>query len=299
MGLRLQGENQDYLKEAKIRYCHPLRSSGHFLGVLTLSDRVGYEPLAFPDIELLRTVSDQTASMLLNLRLSERLRETKQLEAFQTMSAFVMHDLKNLASTLSLTIQNLPVHFDNKEFRKDALQIMEQSASKVNRMCSQLSTLSKKIELKRAETDLSTVVKTSIASLKGLSTVALHSDFSPIPRLMIDSEQVEKVVCNLILNASDAVQNGGEIRVSTEERNGWAILSVSDNGCGMSKEFVEQSLFRPFKTSKKQGMGIGLFHSRIIVEAHGGHIEVESAEGKGSTFRIFLPIGQGNTGMME
>jgi hypothetical protein len=84
----------------------------------------------------------------------------------------------------------------------------------------------------------------------------------------------------------------GEIQVSTSPRDGWAMVSVSDNGCGMSKEFMEQSLFRPFKTTKKQGMGIGLFQSKMIVEAHQGRIEVESEEGRGSVFRVFLPLAE-------
>jgi signal transduction histidine kinase len=78
--------------------------------------------------------------------------------------------------------------------------------------------------------------------------------------------------------------------VTTEQRNGWAVLAVSDNGRGMSKTFMEQLLFRPFQTTKSEGLGIGLFHSRTIVEAHNGRIEVESEEGKGSTFRVLLPV---------
>jgi signal transduction histidine kinase len=82
----------------------------------------------------------------------------------------------------------------------------------------------------------------------------------------------------------------GEIQVATEQRDGWIVLIVKDNGAGMSEEFLRHSLFRPFKTTKKQGMGIGLFQSKKIVEAHGGKIEVESKEGLGSTFRVFLPL---------
>jgi signal transduction histidine kinase len=95
---------------------------------------------------------------------------------------------------------------------------------------------------------------------------------------------------NLILNANEAVGSAGEICVATGQQDGWAIFSVRDNGCGMSKEFMERSLFRPFKTTKKQGIGIGLYQSKMIVEAHKGKIEVESGEGKGTTFRVFLPI---------
>jgi hypothetical protein len=92
------------------------------------------------------------------------------------------------------------------------------------------------------------------------------------------------------MNANQAVGNGGEIRVATGHKEDWVTFSVSDNGCGMSKEFIEQSLFRPFKTTKKNGMGIGLFQSKMIVEAHQGRIEVESEVGRGTTFKVFLPL---------
>ena len=100
---------------------------------------------------------------------------------------------------------------------------------------------------------------------------------------------MHKVLLNLLLNAHEAVNGQGEIHVSTEKRDGSVVLSVSDNGCGISKEFITQSLFRPFKTSKMRGLGIGLFQCKRIVEAHEGKIEVDTEEGKGSTFRIVLP----------
>ena len=206
------------------------------------------------------------------------------------MSTFVVHDLKNLASTLSLTMQNLPIHFDNPDFRDDALRIIGQSVTKVNSMCNHLSMLSKKIELKKVETDVNKLINTCLTCLNGSTKVSLTQDLNPVSKLMIDPEQVQKVITNLLLNANEAIGNGGEVRLATEQRDGWVILSINDNGCGMSKEFMEKSLFRPFKTTKKQGMGIGLFQSKMIVEAHQGRIEVESEEGKGSTFRVYLPI---------
>jgi putative PEP-CTERM system histidine kinase len=282
--------NPDFLKEARIHYCAPLTASGRFIGLLALDERVAKEPFTLADFNLFKTIADQTASMLLNLQLSERLREAKEAEAFQTVSAFMMHDLKNLASSLSLTIQGLPVHFENPDFRQDALKIMQQGVTRINRMCNQLSALGKKVELNPVEADLNNLVKNSVYCLNGDSKVKLLTDLQPLPHLMVDTEQIQKVMTNLILNANEAVGNAGEIRVTTEERNGWAIFSVSDTGCGMSREFVERSLFRPFKTTKKQGIGIGLYQSKMIVEAHKGKIEVESEPDKGSTFKVFLPL---------
>jgi len=282
--------HSEFLKEGRIRYCIPLSMSDQFIGLLTLHDRVAGVPLSDADFDLLRTIGDQTAGMLLNLKLSERLRQAKEIEVLQTMSAFLMHDLKNLASSLSLTMENLPVHFDNPEFRNDALKIVQQSVNKVNSLCSDLSMLSQKIEVKKVEADLNELVTSSLACLNGSNKVAISKDLQPLPRLLIDPGQVQKVLMNLILNANEAVGSGGEIRVSTQKSDGWAIVSVRDNGCGMSKEFIEKSLFRPFKTTKKQGMGIGLFQSKMIIEAHQGKIEVESEEGRGTTFKVYLPM---------
>lgn len=285
--------DHDYLKKFKIRYCVPLRASDNFLGFMTLDDRVAGTPLSVEDFDLLKTIGDQTAGILLNFKLSEHLRQLKETEAYQTMSAFIMHDLKNLASNLSLTMQNLPIHFNNPDFRDDALRMIQQSVTKLNSMCSRLSMLSQKIELKRTETDFNEMVASTLSSLNGCLKVSPNQDFQPVPSLFIDPGQIQKVLTNLILNANEAIGKEGEMRVTTGQGDSWVMLSVSDNGCGMEKEFLERSLFRPFKTTKKQGMGIGLYQSKMIVEAHQGRIEVESEVGKGSTFRVFLSTKKG------
>jgi putative PEP-CTERM system histidine kinase len=251
---------------------------------------VGKGSFSIEEFGLLKTISDHTAGNLLNLKLSEDLQKAKEMEAFQTMSAFFVHDLKNLASKLSLTMQNLPVHFDNPDFRNDTLRTISQSLAKIDALCSRLSSLSQKLELRRTEVDLPELTKNTLSSLDGYLKATPVQDLPPVPRLLLDPEQMHKVLTNLILNANEAIKDGGEIRVSTLQRGGFVILSVSDNGCGMSPQFIEHSLFRPFQTTKKQGMGIGLFHSKKIVEAHQGRIEVESEQGKGTTFSVMLPI---------
>ena len=117
----------EYFGDIAICHCIPLVAGEKLLGVMTLADRVENEPFTIEDFDLVKTIADQTAGSFLNLRLSERLRHLKEMEAYQTVSAFMMHDLKNLASRLSLTIQNLPVHGDNPEFRKDALNIIHRA----------------------------------------------------------------------------------------------------------------------------------------------------------------------------
>jgi putative PEP-CTERM system histidine kinase len=278
-----------YFRDARIRYGVSLLSGSEFLGIITLNEKLTKEDFSLEEFDLLKTIADQAAGSILNIKMSERLSQAKEMEAFQTMSAFFVHDLKNLASKLSLTMQNLPIHFDNPEFRGDALRAISDSVAKINTMSSGLSLLRQKIVLQLAETDLNGLVTTALNMLNGFKA-SITQDLKPLPKFFIDFEQIQKVLTNLILNANEAVGNGGEIRVATEQKDRWIILSVSDNGCGMSKEFIEKSLFHPFKTTKKQGMGIGLFHSKMIVEAHHGRIEVESEEGKGTTFRVFLPL---------
>ncbi|NPU84695.1 MAG: PEP-CTERM system histidine kinase PrsK [Syntrophaceae bacterium] len=295
-------------KESRIRYCVPLSAGGQLVGIMTLSEKVFYEALSFEESELVRTVANQAAAGLLNLRLSEHLRETRELEAFQSMSAFFMHDLKNLASKLSLVTQNLPIHIDNPEFRTDALRTISQSVEKINSMNSRLTLLSKEMILSFSRIDLNEFVKSSVSDAQSYLKATVSLDLGTVPVLSIDPEQMHKVLENLLMNASDAMVaagqigtsnpkneagnpgEAGQISVATRCQDSWAEICVRDNGCGMSREFVEKSLFRPFQTTKKKGMGIGLYHCKTIMEAHGGRIDVESEVGRGTTFRVLLPM---------
>jgi putative PEP-CTERM system histidine kinase len=306
MPLDLKGREDDWVadlahtyeletKESRIRYCVPLNAAGQLIGIMTLSEKVFYEPLTFEESELIKTISGQAAAALLGMRLSERLRQTKELEAFQTMSAFFMHDLKNLASKLSLVTQNLPLHIDNPEFRTDALKTISQSVSKINKMSSRLSLLSQKIDLSFRETNINDLITAAIYDAKEYVKAKVRQNFDHnMPLLPIDQEQMHKVLENLLMNAYDATGNDGQISVATSSQDNWVEISVSDTGCGISKEFIEKNLFRPFQTTKKQGMGIGLYHCKTIIDAHGGKLNVESEEGKGSVFKILLPRGKNN-----
>ena len=284
------------LEEAGVDYAAPLRAANRLTGILTLKGRSSEVPLSAEDHELLKTIADQAAANLLNLRLAEQLHKAKALEALQMMSAFFMHDLKNLGSKLSLVTQNLPLHFDNPEFRKDAIQSVTQSVAKINNMCNQLSLLSERLEVHPKQGSLDQLVTDALKSLDGMFKVPVRCALGNVSDLYFDGEQMHKVVINLLLNAKEAIAGGGEICVTTSHGGGWAECAVSDTGCGMSREFIETRLFKPFQTTKPKGMGIGLFHCKTIVEAHGGRIEVESEEGKGSTFRVFLPGKPGSWG---
>jgi putative PEP-CTERM system histidine kinase len=281
---------ESFLTSAHIDYVLPLFSGDDYLGFVSLGDRVQGHRLNDEDCRLLMTIAHQISSTLMNLKLADRLRDAKEMEAFQIVSAFFVHDLKNLAHRLSMMFRNMQIHFDSPEFREDALALMSRSVEKINAICSQLSVLGKKRAVSFEKVDLNELVSQLLESLTPSLNGRLVQRLEPVPDMTADPDQLKTVLTNLILNAQDAIDSNGRITVNTHWDNGWAVVAVSDDGCGISDTFMKGRLFKPFQTTKKHGSGIGLFQSKMIVEDHGGRIEVESEEGKGSTFRLLLPI---------
>src|SRR5580698_8238970 len=260
------------------------------LGMIILGDRVKGLPFSWQDFDLLKCVADSMAAGLRNMQLSQKLLQAGQLEAFQTMSAFFVHDLKNTISTLNLMLKNLPANFDDPAFREDALRGISKTINHVNHLIQRLGQLRGRLQIKPVASDFNELVLSVLSGVEISPQVNVVKSIHPLPTMLLDQEQMQKVVTNLIFNAREAVTSTGEVRVETSQNNGWAVLSVSDNGCGMDPQFLNHSLFRPFQTTKKNGLGIGLFQSKMIVEAHQGRIQVESQPRKGTTFRIILPI---------
>ena len=156
-------------------------------------------------------------------------------------------------------------------------------------MIARLSALRQRPDFKPVDADLNQLVSEAVERLDGMPGVELTKELHPLPGMLADREQIQSVVTNLLLNARDAVSSSGRIQVRTDHHGGRIVLSVADNGCGMSPEFLRDSLFRPFQSTKSKGLGIGMFQSRMVVEAHGGSIEVDSETGKGTTVRVSFP----------
>jgi putative PEP-CTERM system histidine kinase len=270
--------------------CVPLVGGEHWLGVIVVADRVRGLGYSAEEMDLLKCIGEQVAASLLKLRLTEEIMERKELEAFQTMSAFLIHDLKNSASTLGLMLENLPTHFDNPAFRQDAFHGIGSAASRINSLINRMNALRYELRLEPAQLDLNLVVTEALASLNGTLATQLVTKFDQVPAILADRQQLQSVFTNLLLNARDAVGTDGRIAVETTRNGNGVALSVSDNGCGMTEQFMKNSLFRPFRSTKKNGLGIGMFQSKTIVEAHNGKIQVESELGVGSTFRVILPL---------
>jgi len=272
------------------RICIPLRVGDRTIGAMVLADRVNGAMYSVEEIELLNCIGEHVSAILVNLRLANEVAHTRELDAFRLMSTFFVHDLKNAASSLNLTLKNLPVHFDDPAFRDDALRTIGNTARRIDDMIARLSALRQRPDATRVDADLNQLVDEALAKVQPIRDVRLTRELEPLPRILADREQIQSVVTNLVLNAQDAVGSEGVIQVRTSINGQRVLLTVADNGCGMTETFLRESLFRPFQSTKKKGLGIGLFQCRAIVQAHGGGMQVESEAGKGTTFLVSLPV---------
>lgn len=268
----------------------PLWSCERLVGVLTLADRVGGRKYSLEDRDLLRALGLEIAATLLNLGMLQERVIAREADALRTMASFFAHDLKNTGSTLTLTLQNLKKHFGNPDFREDALKAISKSVDHVNRIVEGLGSLQSELKLETRQEDLNHVMGQVVQELEPALSQEIELVKGEIPGVPLDAAEFKKVLVNLLLNAADAVAGEGCITVRTRLWERWVELSVQDTGCGMDAGFVRKRLFRPFQTTKRKGLGIGLFQSKMIVEAHGGRIEVESQVGCGTTFRVLMPV---------
>lgn len=248
--------------------------------------------------------SDQLRPLANNLDLmTQQLREqlareaeTRQFQSFVRLSAVLTHDLKNAIEALSLTVGNMERHFDNPEFRADAMKSLTSCTNNLRSLVARLSnpvvTLSG--EHKRPKpVDLVPMLR-RVISLTAEPASGKHEIKIDLPEklfALVDLERMEKVVENLVINAREAMtkQPGTIGIVAGTTQEGKPFFSISDTGEGMSPRFIKERLFHPFATTKKRGVGLGLYTCREVVVANGGSISVDSQEGAGSTFRVVLP----------
>jgi putative PEP-CTERM system histidine kinase len=274
------------------RCCVMLRTGEQVLGAVVLGDRIGGTPYTAEEVELLDCIATQVASMLVNLRLATEVANAREMDALRTMSAFFVHDLKNAAASLNLMVKNLPVHFDDAEFRADALRGIGNTATRIDEMIARLSTFREQPAAAGAPVNLNQLVDEALDRIGAMAGVRLQREAEPVPPVVGNREQLGSVITNLVLNARDALNGNGSIRVRTEHRERRVLLIVEDDGCGMRPEFIRDELFRPFRSTKKKGLGIGLFQCRAIVLAHGGNVQAQSGVGRGTTFTVSLPASQ-------
>jgi putative PEP-CTERM system histidine kinase len=243
-------------------------------------------------MDLLACIGNQLAGAFLNHALTEKVLQAKELEAFQTISTFFVHDLKNAANSLNLTLQNLPVHFDDPEFRADTVKTVGRTVERINQMILKLSSLRHELQLHRVPCRLDFLCAEVLDGLdpEMQNGGMIHRDLQIVPECRLDPEAIRSVLTNLVVNAREAMAGNGDIHVATRSENGRLLLTVADKGCGMSADFIKNQLYRPFYSTKTKGLGIGMFQCKKIVEAHQGSIGVVSTPDQGTCFTILFPI---------
>jgi len=228
-------------------------------------------------------------------RLSEMIRkegEQKQFESFARLSAVLTHDLKNQILSLSLLVNNMERKFDREGFKEDAMRTLSDSVSNLQNLVTKLSDPRTPTKRIRERSNVSHLVERVIqrTAAQAAGKYKVSSELTPDLIALVDGKAVERVIENLVINALEAMPDGGSLRVATWQDNGSAFVSVSDTGKGMTEEFMRERLFHPFATTKKKGIGLGLYSCRDIIEQHGGRIDVASKVSLGTEFKIILPL---------
>lgn len=264
----------------------PLILHGKLFGFVILLEPRSPIKLNWEVTDLLKIAGSQAASYLAQKESADALMVARQFESFNRMSTFVVHDLKNLVSQLSLLLPNAEKHKNNPAFQKDMLDTVDYSVKKMRLLLHKLN----------RESSIEKPLPLSIDRLLQ-QAVALKSAAVPKPTLeIVDSglmvlaiwDRLERVIGHIIQNAIEATSKDGQVLIRLFRQDEFIVVECKDNGQGMSEDFIQEKLFKPFESTKSAGMGIGAFESREYIHELGGRLEVASRQSIGTTFRIML-----------
>jgi putative PEP-CTERM system histidine kinase len=259
--------------------------------VLLLKPRAAVKP-DWEVYDLLRIVARQAASYLSERQAQRALADTQLLQEYSKRFAFVVHDIKNLSSQLGLILSNARRHAGNPEFQADVMRTVENSVARMNNLLSQLRMASASPPRTEAPTDAVSVVRELVAA--HAHGARIDTDCARINAVVqMDSEPLRSILAHLIDNAVEASGAQGRVRVRLAGDDDRVTIDVSDEGPGMEVSFVRDELFRPFRSTKDTGFGIGAFQTRELVRAAGGQLEVATHPGAGTTMRVVLKRGDG------
>jgi putative PEP-CTERM system histidine kinase len=238
--------------------------------------------------DLLKTAGRQAASFLAQMQATEALLEVRKFDAFNRMSAFVVHDLKNIVTQLSLLMKNAKRLHANPEFQQDMLMTIENSLDKMRQLM---------LQLREGATPTGTAFGVDLCRLaqgieSGVAARGRKIELQLADRVFArgHEERLERVMGHVVQNALDATDADGRVWLKVDRHSGQARVEVGDTGHGMSQDFIRDRLFRPFQTTKKTGMGIGAYESFQYVRELGGSISVQSEPGQGTEVTLLLPL---------
>jgi len=222
------------------------------------------------------------------MQATEALLEARKFDAFNKMSAFVVHDLKNIVTQLSLMLRNAERHQNNPEFQQDMLMTVEHSVERMRQLM---------MQLREGATPPGTPCGVNLPDVieriqRGKINQGHSFDLRIVERLITrgHEERLERVIGHLVQNALDATDPAGKVWVSLERRGDRAAIEVGDTGHGMTQEFIRNRLFKPFQSTKQAGMGIGAYESAQYIKELGGEMLVDSEENQGTRITMILPL---------
>lgn len=269
----------------------PLFHDRDLMGFVVLMPSLSVSRLTWEERDLLKTAGLQAATHLAQLDASRALAEMRQFEGFNRLSAYVLHDLKNLIAQLSLVVSNARRHGENPAFLKDAIATVENAVNRMNRLMEQLR--AGDVPPRSLTVDLESLAAQAVAN---------RSTHTPVPTLQVEGgpfpvrgvrDRLLSVINHLVQNAQEATPADGSVSLRLWRDAQQVFLAVQDTGCGMDADFIRTRLFKPFDTTKGlTGMGIGAYESRELVRSLGGDVEVTSAPGAGTTIHIRLPVSE-------
>ena len=264
----------------------PLIHHDRLTGVVLLAEPDYRRPLDWEDFDLLRAAGRQAASSLAEALGQEALSNAQRFEEFNRRFAFILHDVKNLVSQLSLLTRNAERHADNPEFRADMIATLKSSVEKMNDLLARLSPRAGARVQRVAAQPLRPLLTNAIAVKRGEHEVRLLGDAGLWAE--VDGPALEQAVGHLIQNAVEACSPSVPVTVRVTPHEDSVAISIADKGVGMDSDFLRNRLFQPFASSKPGGFGIGAFEARSLIAAMGGRLAVDSSPGNGTTFTITL-----------
>ena len=265
----------------------PLLHHQRLVGLVILAAPEFKRQLDWEDFDLLRTAGHQAASSLSEALGQEALSEAQRFEEFNRRFAFILHDIKNLVSQLSLLARNAERHADNPEWRADMVATLQSSVGKMNELLARLAPQSSGRVQQIEAQPLRPILSAAIAGKRRDREVNLLGDAGL--EAMVDANALEQAVGHLLQNALDA-SSGEPVTVRVSGEGDRVSIAIADKGVGMDGDFIRNRLFEPFASTKPGGFGIGAFEARSLITAMGGRLSVDSRLGRGTTFTILLPV---------
>ncbi|HEV2818589.1 MAG TPA: XrtA/PEP-CTERM system histidine kinase PrsK [Allosphingosinicella sp.] len=273
----------------------PLIHGGRLAGLVILEHPSFRRALDWEDFDLFRTAGIQAASYIAEARSHQALADARRFDEFNRRFAFIMHDIKNLVSQLSLVARNAERHADNPDFRADMIATLQSSVRKMNELLARLSPGAAREAEPARPVAIGPLLDALAAARRRVHPVRVGGDSSLVAKA--DPAGLEQALGHLVQNAIEASGEGEPVELSCFESGGDVAIEVVDRGAGMSPAFVRDRLFQPFVSTKESGFGIGAYEARSLILAMGGRLDVESAEGDGTRFTIYLPADHDRSGL--